>query len=147
MSHDAPSGAGGVRPGVGVGLIIARGSEILLIRRHGAHGAGTWSTPGGHLDFGESLETCATREAREETGLEVTNVRFRALTNDRFVNEGRHYVTVWMEADYAGGEPGLTAPEEASDIGWFPWDALPEPLFLPLRNLLAGACYPPTGKR
>lgn len=133
-------------PSIGVGLIISKGDEVLLLRRHRAHGAGTWSTPGGHLDFGETLEECARREAREESGLEVANVRFLALTNDLFEDEGKHYITVWMEADYVAGEPGLNAPEEASEISWFSWDGLPEPLFLPLRNLLAGACYPPDAR-
>jgi 8-oxo-dGTP diphosphatase len=130
------------RPRIGVALIITRGDEVLLMRRNGSHGAGTWSTPGGHLDFGESLEECARREAREETGLEVAAVTFRAITNDVFDHERRHYVTVWMEGAYAGGAAAVRAPEEMTEVGWFRWGALPEPLFLPFRNLLAGASYP-----
>jgi 8-oxo-dGTP diphosphatase len=45
------------QPRVGVGIVITRGNEVLLIHRHGAHGAGTWSPPGGHLDFGERRVT------------------------------------------------------------------------------------------
>jgi hypothetical protein len=48
-------------PRVGVGIIITKGNQVLLLRRHNAHGAGSWSTPGGHLDFGESPEACAIR--------------------------------------------------------------------------------------
>ena len=130
-------------PSVGVGVIVRRGEEVLLVRRDGVHGAGTWSTPGGHLDPGESLEACAAREAREETGVEVQHVRFRAVTNDVFEEEGRHYVTVWMEAELAAGEGEPRDTDELSEVGWFPPDELPRPLFLPLATRLEGRCQPP----
>jgi len=129
-------------PRVGVGVIITRDQQVLLLRRGNVHGAGTWSTPGGHLDFGESPEQCAMREVKEETGLDIDDVAFRAITNDVFAAEGRHYITIWMEGRYVTGEPILAAPYEASEIGWFPWDALPQPLFLPLQHLLDGQRYP-----
>jgi 8-oxo-dGTP diphosphatase len=121
---------------VGVGVIIKRDNEILLLRRRNVHGDGTWSTPGGHMEFGESPEQCAVREAYEETGLRVGQVRFRGLTNDVFETEGKHYITIWMESEYEGGEAQLTAEYESAQLGWFRLDALPAPLFLPFRNLL-----------
>lgn len=114
---------------------------MLLVRRHSVHGSGSWSTPGGHLDPGETLEECARREAMEETGVKVKNIRFRAITNDVFEDEEKHYLTVWMEADHRSGEPGVNAVHEMSDVGWFSWDGLPRPLFLPFENLLAGRSY------
>lgn len=129
-------------PRVGVGVIITRDQQVLLLRRRNVHGAGTWSTPGGHLDFGESPEACAAREVKEETGLDIGAVAFRAITNDVFTAEGRHYITIWMEGHCTTGEAILSAPDEASEIGWFPWDALPQPLFLPLQHLLDGHYYP-----
>lgn len=78
----------------------------------------------------------------EETGVEVTNVRFRAITNDVFQNDGKHYLTVWMEAEYLAGEPRVGAAYEVADVGWFSWNELPEPLFLPLQNLVEGRSYP-----
>ena len=131
-------------PRVGVGVIVTKDQQVLLLRRRNVHGAGTWSTPGGHLDFGESPEQCAVREVKEETGLDIDGVAFRAITNDVFTAEGRHYITIWMEGRYTGGEPTVAAPEEASEIGWFPWSALPQPLFLPLQHLLDGQRYPST---
>lgn len=131
------------RPRVGVGVIIRRDEEILLIRRKHVHGAGSWSTPGGHLDFGESPEACAVREAEEETGVVVRNLGYRAITNDVFKAEGRHYVTIWFEGDYQAGEPIVNAPHEMSEVGWFRRDDLPSPLFLSLANLLEGRRYPP----
>jgi 8-oxo-dGTP diphosphatase len=130
-------------PAVGVGIIISKGDRVLLLRRRNVHGAGSWSTPGGHLDFGESSGACAIREARGETKVEVADVGFRAITNDIFEVEGKHYITLWMEASYVAGEPIINAPDEVAQVGWFAWEALPEPLFfLPLQHLLEGKCYP-----
>lgn len=126
---------------VGVGVIIERNGTVLLQRRTGAHGEGTWSCPGGHIDFGETVEACAQRETREETGLEIDAVTFHAITNDVFPNEAKHYITVWVRAEYLGGEPIVRSEREATDIGWFPWDHLPAPLFIPLKNLCEGKAY------
>ena len=65
-------------PRVGVGVIVTKDDRLLLLERKGVHGQGTWSTPGGHLEYGESPEACAARETKEETGVEIVNVRVRA---------------------------------------------------------------------
>lgn len=124
-------------PRVGVGVVIRRGNEVLLLRRVNVHGEGTWSTPGGHLEFGETPEDCAAREALEETGVKITNIHFIGLTNDVF-DPVRHYITIWMEADYHAGDAHVAAEYEAAEVGWFRWDSLPEPLFLSLHHLLGG---------
>ena len=130
--------------GVGVAIIVTRGNQVLLLKRLNVHGAGSWSTPGGHLDFGETPEECAVREAREETGLDIANIAFKAITNDVFETENKHYISIWMEGEYQSGEAVLAAPYESSEIGWFDWDKLPQPLFLPFQNLLNGNRYPKT---
>ncbi|MCG2783739.1 MAG: NUDIX domain-containing protein [Anaerolineae bacterium] len=130
--------------GVGVAIIVTRGNQVLLLKRLNVHGAGSWSTPGGHLDFGETPEECAIREAREETGLDIANIAFKAITNDVFETENKHYISIWMEGEYQSGEAVLAAPYESSEIGWFDWDKLPQPLFLPFQNLLNGNRYPKT---
>jgi 8-oxo-dGTP diphosphatase len=131
-------------PQVGVGVLIVHNNRLLLLKRRAVHGEGTWSTAGGHLEFGESPEACAIREAEEETSLKITNVRFLGLTNDVFVESSKHYITIWMQGDVESGEARVNAPYEASEIGWFDWETLPTPLFLPLQQLLAGQCYPTT---
>jgi 8-oxo-dGTP diphosphatase len=131
------------RPKVGVGVLIEKDGKVLLLRRKNAHGAGTWSPPGGHLEYGETPEACAIRETKEETNVDIADAQFRAITNDVFEGSGKHYITIWMQARYAGGEAIVNAPEEAEMVSWFAWDTLPKPLFLPLRNLLDGKCYPP----
>ena len=131
-----------VRPKVGVAVLVSKGDRILLTRRKRSHGVGTWAPPGGNLDFGETLEQCAARETKEETGVEITDIKFRVITNDVFAEEQKHYITVWLEAKYVSGEARVNAPDEASEVDWFTWDALPEPLFLPLQHLLSGETYP-----
>ena len=132
----------GEKPRVGTAILITRGDKVLLMKRKGPHGTGTWSTPGGHLDFGETPEDCAAREAKEEVGVDVVDIRFRSVTNDLFEASGRHYITVWMEGKPLG-EPFIASKREVEEIGWFPWDALPQPLFLPLENLVNKNSYPP----
>jgi 8-oxo-dGTP diphosphatase len=129
------------RPYVGVGVIVRKGDRVLLLKRQNAHGDGTWSMPGGHLEYGEAPEDCALRETLEETGVMIKDVTFRTITNDIFEEEGKHYVTLWMEARYASGEARVNSEREMSAVGWFSWDDLPSPLFLPFENLLAsGYC-------
>ena len=130
-------------PKVGTATIITRDNKVLLMKRRGPHGNGTWSPPGGHLDFGESPEQCAAREAKEEVGVDVENLQFRAVTNDLFEDSGRHYITLWLEAGSFNGEPSIIAEKEVEEIGWFAWDALPQPLFLPLENYVNKRNYLP----
>ena len=82
-------------PFVGVGCIVNRNGKCLLARNHG----GGWGPPGGHLDFGEDPAACAARETWEETGVQVTNVEFVAITNDMLGDVGKHYVTIWMRGE------------------------------------------------
>jgi 8-oxo-dGTP diphosphatase len=129
----------GKAPNVGVGVLIWRDHQLLLIKRRSEHGQGTWSTPGGYLEFGETPEECAKREALEETGIEISDVKFKAITNDFFKESDKHFITIWMEGKFAGGE--LTINEEVEELGWFEQNELPKLLFLSFKNLVEGKCY------
>lgn len=126
---------------VGVSVLVRNGGRILLEKRANVHGAGTWGPPSGHIDFGETPEQTAKRETMEETGVSIEHITFRGVTNDVFEAEQKHYITLWFEANYSAGEPVVKAPKEESDVGWFPWNALPQPLFLPLQHLIEGKMY------
>lgn len=115
------------------------------MRRRGEHGAGTWSSPGGHLDYAEDPAACAVREAREELGVDVTHVKFLAVTSDVFDESGLHYITVWFTARTTFGTGWVESPREVMEVGWFDIDGLPSPLFEPLDNLLAGRCVGRSG--
>lgn len=125
------------RPRIGVGVIVLRNNRVLLGKRKGAHGSGTWSFPGGHLEGGETIDACARREVTEETGVTIRNIRHVAFTNDVFATEGKHYVTLYVAADHESGTPRVAEPEKCERWEWFSWDTLPKPLFLPVQNLFA----------
>jgi 8-oxo-dGTP diphosphatase len=124
------------RPRVGVAVIIMNGNKVLLGRRKNAHGAGRWQFPGGHLEFNESVEGCARREALEETGILLKNIRSGPYTNDIFVREGKHYITLFVIAEYDSWVVEVREPGQSAGWGWFAWDDLPRPLFRPIENLL-----------
>ncbi|MEI6732200.1 MAG: NUDIX hydrolase [archaeon] len=122
-------------PGVGVSVIIKKDSQVLMGKRIGSHAAGTWQFPGGHLEYGESWESCALREIEEETGLQVTNIKFITATNDIFEKDNKHYVTLFLTCDYVSGTPQLKEPERCEGWSWFSWDSLPEPLMSGISTL------------
>lgn len=123
------------RPAVGVGVFVFKDGKFLFGKRIGKHGKDTWSVPGGYLEYGEEFEQCAKRELMEETGVKVKNLRFYTSVNNVFHEEKKHSITVFMFGDWAGGKPKDMEPDKFVDIGWFDFQNLPEPLFLPIRQL------------
>lgn len=121
---------------IGIGVFVFRNGKFLMGRRRNAHGDGTWSAPGGHLEFGETFEDTAKREVLEETGLKIKNVRFGAVTNDYFKDDDKHYVTIWVLSDWESGKEQITEPDKFVAMEWRDFDNLPDPLFLPCQQLL-----------
>lgn len=126
---------------VGVGVFVFKDGMFAMMQRKGAHGEGTWSVPGGHLEFGESFEDTAKREVEEETGMVITNVRFGAVTNDFFETENKHYVTIWVLSDWQSGELMIMEPNKCTSVEWSTFEALPSPLFLPWNQLLTSEFF------
>lgn len=124
------------QPKIGVGVLIVREGRLLLGRRRGSHGANSWSAPGGHLEFGETPDECARREVLEETGLVVGKLAKVAFTNDFFIAEKKHYVTLFMLTEDISGTPQRCEPDKCAGWEWFSADELPQPLFAPLETLL-----------
>ncbi|MBL8937254.1 MAG: NUDIX domain-containing protein [Archangium sp.] len=116
------------RPLVGVGVLVMKHGKLLLGKRLNAHGAGEYASPGGHLEQLESFEACARREVREETGLELGDIRFLRLLNTTQYAP-RHYVDVSLVAEWRSGEPQVLEPHKVERWEWFDLDALPTPLF------------------
>lgn len=124
------------RPHVGVAVIVVRDGLVLLGKRKNAHGAGTWQFPGGHLEYGESIEACARRELFEETGLSIVNLHMGPFTNDFFKDEQKHYVTLFVIADQTTGQARVKEPDKCHCWDWFQWSKMPTPYFLPIVNLI-----------
>ena len=134
------------RPKVGLGVFIIKDGKVLMGQRLGAHGAGSWCPPGGHLEFGESWEDCARRETLEEAGIEIKNVRIMSMSNDHREAQGTHYVTIIMKADYASGEVRNCEPDKCAGWEWFAWEEIPSPRFQPIDTLMQQGLHPLTIK-
>jgi 8-oxo-dGTP diphosphatase len=122
------------RPKVGVGVLVIQDKKILLGKRKGSHGEGRWAPPGGHLEFKETVEACAARELAEETGMIPLSQKRGPWTND--IMEDKHYITLWIFVHQFQGTPQLLEPHKCEGWEWFDWDALPQPLFTSLQNLI-----------
>ncbi|KAJ5129285.1 uncharacterized protein N7515_005324 [Penicillium bovifimosum] len=115
-----------MNPRVGIGVFVFNTEgQFLIGKRKGSHGAETWGLPGGHLEFNETFETCAMRETLEETGLQISDVRFLTATNSIMAAEKKHYVTVFMGGICEEGvEPQTLEPEKCESWEWISWDAM-----------------------
>ncbi len=84
---------------MGVGVVFLRDGKVFLAKRQGSHGEDTWASAGGHLEMGESLEECARREAMEELGVTVGELRFLCVSN--ILAYDKHYVDIEFWATLA----------------------------------------------
>jgi NAD+ diphosphatase len=108
-------------------VLVRKGNELLLTRK-AEWPAGRYSLVAGFLDFGESLEECAIREVKEETGIGIENVRYVGSQNWPFPSQ----LMAGFVADFADGEITVDT-SELEDARWFPIDALP--LLPPKRSI------------
>ena len=85
------------KAGVGVGVILLKNNKILLGKRNEdptkadslLHGEGTWTLPGGKLDFKEDIQDCAFREVLEETDIKIDKSKMEI----RFSNSALRFVS------------------------------------------------------
>ena len=181
------------RVGIGVLIYSPQHpSCVLLGVRKGSHGAGKLALPGwtsctvevmtmynvgGHLEFGETWDECAIREVKEETSksyypdlddmsgvdLDIGDLSVAYTTNDFMEDEGKHYITIFLQATLQGNQvPELLEPEKCEGMApfwmvdvteitgwiWQDWNALKgeqyqSRLFMPLRHLTLSSYTPP----
>lgn len=116
-----------LRPKVGIGILIFKDGKVLLGKRKESHGKGEYVSPGGHLEFGESIKECAKRECFEEAGIRIKNIRFLRFSNMR--KYGKHYADIGLVAEWGGGKPKVKEPEKMEKWEWHDSGNLPKPLF------------------
>ena len=123
------------QPLVGVGAVIFKGEEVLLVRRGQEPAKDSWSLPGGLVELGETLSAAIHREIAEETGLTVRLWGISAVLERIFPDEAGkiayHYVLIDYLCDYLAGEsrPGsdITAAQfvALTDLERFDLPSLP----------------------
>lgn len=123
-------------PRLGTGVWIRKDNHLLFGFRTWKHAPNTWCAPGGKVELYEDPIECARREALEETGVEVENIRFMVYTNDLYPHVHQHYLTLHFVADWKSGEAKLMEPDKFAEWRWFPWDSLPDPLLPSSRNFI-----------
>jgi 8-oxo-dGTP pyrophosphatase MutT (NUDIX family) len=132
---------GKIQVGASAVVFDASGKLLLQLRSDNHH----WAMPGGRLDPGEDIRTCAVREVFEETGLQVRVLRVVGLYSDPYQFMIARYpdgtttqmFNVCFECAIIGGE--LTLSDESLEIGFFDLNALPEPLLLTHKPRIADA--------
>jgi 8-oxo-dGTP diphosphatase len=108
------------RPWVGVGVVVWRGDEILLVRRAKPPRLGEWSIPGGAQSLGETVFEAAIREVREETGVAVRPTSIVTVV-DSVIRDAEqrpqfHYTLVEISAEWVAGE--AIAADDVDDVWW-----------------------------
>lgn len=108
-------------------IVTDNEGRILLIKRKLPPRVGDWALPGGHIDWGESAETAAIREVREETGLEVRLARLLCTMGlPSLLNPEQCVLKSVFVGEIAGGK--LQAGDDALEARFFAWENLPENL-------------------
>ncbi|MFA5926392.1 MAG: NUDIX domain-containing protein [Parcubacteria group bacterium] len=121
-------------PKIGAGAVIIKNGKVLLAKRKGSHSEGMWGSMGGHLEFGESPIETAKREALEELGIEIGKIEFATCMSLNI--KDKHFVDISFTAEIISGEPTIREPEKIEEIGWYPLDNLPSPLFEPVKVVI-----------
>ncbi len=141
-----------IKMGIGVGVIIFNENNQLLLGLRNSdsdkadselHLEGTWTMPGGKVEFDESFEEAGIREVKEETDLNVEEVEVISFTNDK--NQYAQFVTAGMIAKKYTGNVKAMEPDEIIDWKWFDLNNLPQNIYFPseklLKNFLTGKMY------
>lgn len=130
-------------------LFIVRDGRTLLLRRFNTgYEDGSYGVIAGHMEGGESARAATCREALEEAGIRLhpDDLRFAHVVH-RSTRDER--VGFFFEALSFAGEPGNAEPDRCDHMGWFPLDALPEPMVPYVRRALllwqAGVPYSEDG--
>ena len=119
-----------IRPHVGVGILLVRDNNLLLIKRKFNPDAGYWSIPGGHIDLGEEVEKAAEREGFEETGFKIRVTKLAGIIDKiMYDDNGKieyHYVLLNFFVEQIEGEENQApiADDDALDAKFVPFNKL-----------------------
>jgi ADP-ribose pyrophosphatase YjhB (NUDIX family) len=122
--------------------MILKDDKVLLGQRHidpekadsELHGEGTWTMPGGKLDFQEGLKEAGAREVFEETGIKVKSLELISVSNDMVPDS--HFITVGFLCNGFEGEAKVMEPDEITEWKWFGLNDLPSKVFSPSAKII-----------
>ena len=129
--------------GAGCGVMVFNNRNQLLLGLRNSdealadselHEEGTWTLPGGQIEYGETFEEAGAREAKEETGIDVKNLEVFCVQTD--MNEHAHFVSVGMIARSFEGTPEVMEPDVIIEWDWFDLDKLPQNIFTPSKKTI-----------
>ena len=123
---------------VGAAALIVDGEGCLLLLKRSD--SGCWGPPGGAVEPGEAVEEAVRREVREETGLELAEIKLFGVFSGpklfyRYPNGDEvHNVTIVYSANFNSGSVRLNS--EHTDWGWFVLGEIPEDISPPIRPVI-----------
>lgn len=120
--------------GIGAGVLILNEDEsktLLLLRsKNTKNEPGTWSRPGGTIEYGETIEESLRREVREEVGIEITNLEYTNIVDHFIPERNEHWISLGYKAKIAPSQtPRNMEPNKCDDLRWFAKDELPSNLY------------------
>ncbi len=119
-----------VRPHIGVGVLLVKNEQLLLVKRKYNPDAGYWSIPGGHLELGERTQIAAEREGHEETGFKVKVTKLAGIIDKIMYDDNGeieyHYVLLNYFVEQVEGDPDQPpkADDDALEAKFVPFDEL-----------------------
>lgn len=105
------------RPVVTVDVLVRKDNGYVFIKRKNEPYKGQWPIPGGILEYGETVEQAAKREAKEETGLDVKPIRLVGVYSDPTRDLREPYISIAYLAEAISGE--LKAATDAKNAKIF----------------------------
>ncbi len=121
-------------PTVDIVIVFENRGVVLIQRRNPPHG---WALPGGFVDYGESVEQAAVREAKEETGLDVSLVSLLGVYSDPARDSRLHTLSTVFVASPKDPNAQPRGADDAILARIFPFSSLPSPLAFDHEKILA----------
>lgn len=126
---------------VGIGVLIIKDNKILLGHRcnkykdtGGIHEPDTWTCPGGKQEYNETILECAKRETKEETNLDIDNLKIIGSSDD--IGIDRHFITIHVLAKEINGTIKIMEENKIDEWKWFDLEKLPNNIYSPSKKTI-----------